>query len=332
MPEIRRDPIFDRWVIFSKERAARPYDFQEGAAPRPHGRCDFCEGHEAQTPPETFAVRESGSPANGPGWRVRVVPNKYPALRSGESAECHSHGLFSFMVGAGVHEVIIESPRHLVRLSELADEQLVEVFTVYRDRLAALRLDPRIRSGILFKNVGRDAGASLEHVHSQLVGLPLVPPAVQAACETSRDYYLRTGETIWSRLIAEEIAADIRVVQVTPGFLVICPFASRFSFETWILPRRPHARFDEIAPDELAELARLVQDVTQRIERAVEKSSYNLVFHTAPFDGNLAGHYQWHVEILPRIARTAGFEWGSGCFINSTLPEEAARTLRTAKP
>ncbi len=332
MPEIRKDPIVDRWVIFSKERAARPQDFPDQATVPPLGPCDFCEGRESCTPTESFAIRDPGSLANGPGWRVRVVLNKYPALQGGPFQELDSQGLYTSLAGEGVHEVIIESPRHVVRLAEMADKEIAEVFSVYRDRLAALRTDPRIRFGALFKNVGRDAGASLEHVHSQLLGLPFVPPAIQEMWDKSQSFYRRTGESVWSRLIAEEIATGHRVVHATPGFLVICPYASRFSFETWILPRRPNASFDAIDRRDLRELALLVRDVTGRIEIATQGDSYNILFQSAPFDTTPDEHYQWHIEILPRKARTAGFEWGTGCFINSTLPEEAARTLRTAKP
>ncbi len=332
MPEIRRDPIFDRWVIFSKERAARPGAVVDPGAAEPLARCDFCEGGESHTPPEVFALRPPGSPANGPGWRVRVVPNKYPALGGSDSATRSRPALLESIPGTGVHEVIIESPRHLLRFSEMTDAEVAEVFTVYQHRLAALRTDPRIRHGVLFKNVGRGAGASMEHVHSQLLGLPLVPPAVRKLRETCDAYFVRHGESLWSRLIADELAADHRVVCVSPNYLTICPFASRFSFETWILPRPPRPSLADLPADELAELARLVRDVSGRIEKATGRTSYNIVFHTAPFDSRPADQYQWHVEILPRIARTAGFEWGTGCFINSTLPEEAARTLRTAKP
>ncbi len=211
MPELRKDPIVGRWVIVSEGRADRPSDFEHLPTKRADAFCPFCEGHEDSSPPEIWARRQPGSQPGGPGWRVRVVPNKYPAL------DCHSAaaacgGLFESQPGWGTHEVIVESPRHLTSTSELTVEQLAEVLLAYRERVAALRSDPRLRYVMVFKNVGPAAGASLEHTHSQLIGLPIVPINVAEEMAGSLAFHQRHGDCVYCRLIAEERAAGLRMV------------------------------------------------------------------------------------------------------------------------
>lgn len=328
MPDLRKDPIVGRWVIVAKSRAKRPHNFKSTPQLVPGSFCPFCEGHEAYTPPEILAYRNNGSPANGEGWRVRVVPNKFPALEIEGDLNKRGEGIYDMMRGVGAHEVIIESPRHLLSTSDLSEESLAEVFWVYRERLADLKRDPRLVYGMLFKNVGAAAGASLEHTHSQLIVTPIVPIAVGEEIAGSLEFHRYRGRCVFCDMIQQELAGEKRIVLDSPGFVAFCPFASRFPFETWVLPK-PHAsHFENVERHNVEELARVLRQVIGNIETALDRPGYNYIMHTAPFDTPELGHYHWHLEIIPRLTQTAGFEWGTGFYINPVPPEEAAAFLR----
>jgi UDPglucose--hexose-1-phosphate uridylyltransferase len=331
MSEIRRDAISDRWVIVAENRADKPDEYEASA--RPPLRCPFCKGNEADTPGAVATYLAANGAAPG-DWQVRVVPNKYPAVGpAGTNGKawlpvgCASN-LHTAQEGAGVHEVVVESPEHLVSLSDLSLDQACLVFRSYRDRLATLRKDPNLAYGLVFKNVGAAGGASLEHVHSQLIATRFVPSEVQRELAAAEEFYRREGKCCFCTLIDEELAAASRVVAESPRFVAVCPFAGRFPYETWLLPRAHQSRFDESSDLELAELSALTHDLIGRIERALGRVAYNYLIHTEPFDTCRLDHYHWHIEILPRVTRTAGFEWGAGCYINPVPPEEAAAVLR----
>ena len=228
MPELRKDPIVGRWVIVAKSRAKRPHDFE--STPRVHGGafCPFCEGHEDKTPSEIIAYRNPGSAPNRPGWRVRVVPNKFPALEIEGDLNKRGEGIYDMMRGVGAHEVIIETPQHQLSTSELSEENLREVFWVYRDRLVDLKKDPRLVYGMLFKNVGSAAGATLEHTHSQLIVTPIVPNNVWEEMTGSLEFYNYRGRCVYCDMIQQELAFENRIVVEEPGFVAFCPFACRF--------------------------------------------------------------------------------------------------------
>lgn len=330
MSEYRQDPLSRRWVIIGcDERAGRPNEFVEATTRQTGLPCPFCAGNEAQTP-EAIA---SYSATAGASWTVRVVPNKYPAVTTDE-ARCKSCELFApgaaagKAAGFGRHEVIIESPRHVASLSELTDGEAELVFVAYRDRLRQIKAEGTLPYVQIFKNVGPAAGASLEHVHSQLLALPGVPEVLQTELASCDEHFQANGRLLFSELIERELAAEERIVAQTPGFVAFCPYASRFPYEVWIAPRGHQPRFEEAEAGELAELARLMRDCIGRIERAAGQSSYNYLLHTAPFDSPAHDHYHWHIEILPRLTKVAGFEWGTGCFINPLAPESAAAHLR----
>src|SRR5437016_4624542 len=233
MPELRKDPIVGRWVIIAHERAKRPHDFQSQAPlPPAPGVCPFCEGQEDKTPPEILAYRQFGSRPNGPGWRVRVVPNRFPALKIEGNLNKRGDGIYDIMAGIGAHEVIIESPRHEVSKAALSEENIREVLWVYRDRLVDLKKDSRLVHGMLFKNVGAASGASLEHTHSQLIVTPIVPINVWEEMNGSLEFYNYRGRCIYCDMIHQEAATERRIVLDTPSFVSLTPFASRFPFET----------------------------------------------------------------------------------------------------
>lgn len=328
MPELRKDPIVGRWVIISPDRAKRPQDFSDEIAMPAGSFCPFCEGNEEATPPEILAYRQPGSEANGSGWRVRVIPNKFPALQVEGELKKRGDGIYDLMNGVGAHEVIIESPRHEKNMSRLAVDQFREVLWVYRDRLVDLKKDSRLVHGLIFKNKGAAAGASLEHSHSQLIVTPVVPISVLEEMNGAQEFYQYRGRCIYCDLIQQELATDSRIVLDTPGFVVICPYASRFPFETWVVPKSHSSQFENIPRQGIEELGMVLKTILSKLEIALDDPPYNYVIHTAPFNSNELAHYHWHFEIFPRLTRIAGFEWGSGFYINPVPPEEAALFLR----
>jgi UDPglucose--hexose-1-phosphate uridylyltransferase len=329
MSELRKDPVVNRWVIIAPDRAGRPYEFEHPPDRRRDQSCPFCEGHEQETPDEIVAYRDPDSRPNRPGWRVRVVPNKFPALALGDQLERLQDDFYRMMGGVGAHEVIIESPDHLVSLSDLSEERLVEVFSVYRERLAALSQNPRLAHGIIFKNVGAAAGASIEHIHSQLIATPIVPVNVLGEMTGSLDFHDRVGRCVYCEMIQRELASQMRIVADTPGFVAFCPYASRSPFETWILPKNHGSHYENTRPADVGQLAGVIKQVIRKIELALDRSAYNFIIHTAPFDTPELGHYHWYIEIMPSLIKPAGFEWGSGFHINPVAPEDAASVLRS---
>src|SRR5512140_1492676 len=266
MPDLRKDPIVGRWVIIAKSRARRPHDFD--STPQRHRArfCPFCEGQEDKTPGEIIAYRNHGSVRNRPGWRVRVCPNKFPALEIEGELHKRGDGIYDMMRGVGAHEVIVETPRHLISTSELSEEELREVFWVYRDRLVDLKKDPRLVYGMIFKNVGAAAGASLEHTHSQLIVTPIVPINVWEEMTGSLEFFNFRGRCIYCDMIQQELASEKRLVLDTPGFVAFCPFASRFPFETWILPKIHSSHYENIQKNGVDDLSGVLRTVIGKIE------------------------------------------------------------------
>jgi UDPglucose--hexose-1-phosphate uridylyltransferase len=333
MPEIRKDPITGRRVILSPERLLRP--FPSEPAPRPgdsSATCPFCPGHEDRTPPELLAHRAPGGTRDGPGWALRVVPNKYPALRVEGELIAREEGMYESSSGIGAHEVIIESPDHDRELAELSLAQVEAVLFAVRDRVLDLRNDSRIRYVLFFKNHGARAGATLDHGHAQLLASPFVPKTILEELEGCRAHHRRAERCLFCDLISQEIRDRRRLVSEADRFVAIEPYASRFPFETWILPKRHAAAFEESEPADLAALAATLHDTLGRLRRALDRPHYNLVLHSTPCGEARLDYYHWHVEILPRRTPLAGFEWASGFYINPTPPEEAARYLREVEP
>jgi len=330
VPEFRKDPITGRWVIIATDRARRPSDFSREQVLIKGGRyCPFCPGNEQKTPPEILAYRHSGGP-NEPGWTLRVVPNKFPALRVEGDFNRQGEGVYDRMNGIGAHEVIIETPDHNLTLAELPEKRVEDVFWAFRDRMVDLKRDRRMQYLLIFKNHGESAGASLEHTHSQLIALPVVPRRVQEELEGSKRYFDYKERCIYCDIVRQEVETGTRVVLETQAFLAICPFAARFPFEIWILPRRHHSHFEETDPPTMANLAWVQRMVLRKLDAVLEHPAYNFIIHTAPVQEAPKDYYHWHIELTPRLTRIAGFEWGTGFYINPTPPEEAARFLREA--
>ena len=326
MPELRRDPVSGRRVIIASERANRPHQIGKESDAHRAESCPFCPGNEAMTPPEVLAYRSQDSAADSPGWTVRVVPNKYPALVSEAKIYPPEHPVYRSRTAVGAHEVVIESPEHIVNMGALNVEQIGRVLCAYRERMAEMQKDPRWRYTLVYKNQGDRAGATLEHVHSQLVALPMLPAQAADELHRAKGGYDLTGGCIYCDIIERELVQGERVVLVSDRFVALCPYAPRFGYETWILPRRHAAAFERSSDEDLPHLASAMQEFFARLNRALNEPPFNYLIQSL-YPGADA-HYHWRIEVLPQIARAAGFEWGTGMHINSVAPEHAARLLR----
>jgi UDPglucose--hexose-1-phosphate uridylyltransferase len=329
LPELRKDIITGRWVIIATERSKRPQDYH--GEDRPASRelfCPFCEGHENKTPPEVLAVRRNGGGADSPGWSLRVVPNKFPALHHGGELDARADGLFESMTGVGHHEVIIESPHHSDSLAELPASEIEKTIWAYRERLVALKQDERVQYILIFKNHGIAAGASLEHTHSQLIALPVVPVRVQREIDLSRGYYGLRERCVFCDVLEKERRSGDRIIAETEHFVVLSPYAARFPFETWILPKQHQSQFELSPAGQDGELAAVLKDLLGALNTCLGQPAYNFLLHTAPVSERCEQAFHWHFEVIPRLTQVAGFEWGSGFYINPTTPEMAAESLR----
>jgi UDPglucose--hexose-1-phosphate uridylyltransferase len=327
MPELRKDPVVERWVIIANERSKRPNAIAPTIKSNSDAPCPFCAGHEAETPPEVLAYRDGSIGANSPGWSVRVVPNKYPALASVSDIPGSGDSLYHAMGGLGAHEVIIESPTHCLSMAELSERQVEDVLRAYQQRVIALHDDPRWQSIIIYKNEGGAAGATLAHVHSQLLALPIVPPEVAQQWRALVAHHDATGRCLYCEILDHERTDRRRIVIESAAFVGFCPFASRFPFEIWVMAKKHSPFFHTIAKDELRQLALMLRQCLRRLAGIVD-ASLNFILHSGPLKEAKREHYHWHLEILPRITKIAGFELASGCYINTEAPEVAARQLR----
>jgi UDPglucose--hexose-1-phosphate uridylyltransferase len=331
MPELRKDPVVGRWVIISTDRSRRPTNFTPVRVEKTTSFCPFCPGQEDKTPPEVYACRQDGGGPNSTGWKVRVVPNKFPALQIEGALDRRGEGLYDKMNGVGAHEVVIEGPAHGMDLADLPVEHLVEVLKAYRERMMDLHRDRRFRYVLIFKNHGAGAGATLEHTHTQLIATPIIPKILMEELEGARRYHELKERCVFCDIIQQDTADHNgrRVVVMNDRFLTIEPFAPRFPFETWILPRRHDSSFQVVQDDdEFKDLAKILKDTLGRLNRALDRPPYNFVIHTAPVTEGELEYFHWHLEIMPVLTRVAGFEIGSGFYINPTPPEDAAQYLR----
>jgi UDPglucose--hexose-1-phosphate uridylyltransferase len=329
VPELRKDYVTDTWVVFAPSRAQRPFETQGALslANSPED-CPFCPGHEHMTPPEVLAYPLNAS--DGSNWRVRCVPNKFPALTPDGAVEVQDNGLFHSLEGVGAHEIIVETPDHTKDFSTLTTSQIQEVLRAYAARTTDLAKDPRLTYVLLFKNHGAEAGASLYHAHSQLIAMPMVPRRIQDELRGAATHHIERGTCIYDGILEEELRVSDRVAFANDDFVALCPYASRFPFEIWIRPRRHRSRFEEITTRERRALAGLLRETLRGLDTLFGDPPFNWYIHTAPSDGEDYPYYHWHLEITPRLSKKAGFERGTGFYINSVPPEDAAWLLRRA--
>ena len=331
MPELRKDPVTGRWVIIATDRAKRPTDFvRDRVQIKGTGFCPFCYGNESKTPPEILAYRNEGSSRDTPGWALRVVPNKFPALGIEGTLNRQGEGLYDKMNGIGAHEVIIETPEHRLTLATMPSQRIEDVLWAFRDRILDLKKDRRFKYILIFKNHGDAAGASLEHTHSQLIALPVVPKRVLEEVDGAKGYYTFKERCIFCDIIRQEEESGIRVIAESQDFIAMAPFAPRFPFEIWIMPKSHRSAFEESQKTEFEQLSSILKDMLMRLDKVLDYPAYNYIIQTSPLPDVSNDYYHWRVEIMPKLTKVAGFEWGSGFYINPTPPEESAKFLREA--
>lgn len=333
MPEIRKDPVFGRWVIIASDRSLRPNQFREGGKGAHY--CPFCPGHEAETPPSIYTLpgKRKGAARKGGAapWRLRVVRNKYPALEPEGDTINRVEGIYDLMDGTGFHEVVIETPRHSLQLEEMPVPGITDLLRTYILRAKEIKKDRRIKYVMVFKNHGASAGASLSHSHSQIIAMPMAPIRVVQEINGSEDYRREHGSCVFCDILKEETACRKRVVGESRDFLAVAPYASRFSFEIWILPKRHRSHFENADPALMPGLAVVLKGVLGKLKRSLSGPAYNLIVHTMPVQDPEVPHYHWHFEIMPKMSMVAGFEWGTGFYINTMPPEDAAGILNAGK-
>ena len=336
MPELRRGPASDRWVIIAPERALRPSDLaRPRQTPSQHAPedCPFCPGNEVMTPPEIYRAPSTD------GWLVRVVPNKFAALAGkGEPHRERLDGLYGHTTGVGAHEVVIETPDHFSEIPDLDEAHVKRIIDAYIVRLQDLMSNEQLRYVTLFKNHGAEAGASLLHPHSQIIATPILPQEVRNSLDKAKTYYEREERCLFCDVMLAEIKCGERIVEEDEGYVTWAPYASRFPFELAIYPKTHSHDFTTLDDDQRWGLARMLRRTLKRLTMLLGDIPYNFVLKTTPnpipspgkpgYWSTLPYDYHWRIAIIPRLTRWAGFEWGTGITINPIPPEDAARYLR----
>ena len=338
MSELRHDPIQKRWVIIASDRGKRPLDFKQTNIKKEVKFCPFCKGSEAKTPATISEIKgDDGT------WRVRAVPNKYPALKIEGDLDRRAEGIFDVVNGIGAHEVIIESPVHDDDIASMSNENVQKILMMYRNRLQDLKRDSRFKYILIFKNYKEAAGASLEHPHSQIIATPITPRTVSSELQSAKEHFLLKERCIFCDIIKQELKENKRIVYQDNRYVVMMPFASRFPFEIMIapIPDKHSHDFALTSDEDLYNLGIVLKNTLAKLKKGLDDPAYNFLIHTAPNQnssrrGNLDWNtierdFHWHIEIIPRLTKKAGFEWGTGFYINPTPPEEAAEYFKKIK-
>ena len=328
MSELRRDPIGGRWVIVDTDHPHKPDQYDYERQVYMGGTCPFCYGNESMTPPEIEAIRDSHTQPNSSGWQVRVVANKFPALQVEGDIERRGLGMYDMSNGVGAHEVLIETPYHQKDICDLLNHEVENFLNMYCRRAIDLAKDKRFKYIMVFKNFGAAAGASLEHPHTQLIALPMIPKSAAEEIKGAQNYFEYRERCIFCDIIRYEKEADRRVLLENEHFLVVAPYAPRFSFELAVYPKKHNPAFENTTEAELESLGVILSATLAKIARALNHPDYNLIIHNTPCSNNVGDFYHWHIEFMPVLARVAGFEWGTGFYINPISPEESVQVLK----
>ena len=329
MSEIRLNPITREWVIIAKEKGKKPEDFiivkENRTPPEFLKTCPFCPGNEAVTPKETFKICDEK------GWKIRVVPNKFAVL-SGEGEKIRTGTeIHKNVNGVGTHEVIVETPVHNLTTATMPLEQLKEVMQTYRDRFLEVYSDQRVEHVIVFKNSGPASGTTIEHPHSQVVGIPVTPLHIRSRIENAMRFFDDTGGCLMCRIIKDELREGTRIVMDTRHFTAFVPYAALSPFHTWIFPKKHSGFFADMQSEEIWDLASSLKSIMARVYHGLNNPDFNYVVMSGnPSDVN-SGFIHWYLSIVPRMAMASGFELGSGMYINPLIPERAAEYLRNVK-
>ena len=327
MPELRQNPLTKQWVIIATERAKRPHELakkSEDSKPLASyvATCPFCPGNEHLTPPEVLRIPRDGT------WQVRAVPNRFAALSQTGELTRSFNGLKCTVNGIGYHHVIVETPDHSKTMALLSEPEVRMVLDSYKRLYFDITKDQRVEHVTIFKNHGLAAGTSLEHPHSQMIATPIIPPDIRNRMEEALRFYDVHGQCIFCKILGDELAERTRLIHETEHFAAFIPFAALTPFSLWIFPRRHMASFGESREDELRDLAKMLRLLLGKLYSGLNNPDFNYIVRTAPCEGRYLRYYHWYLTVVPRLTRTAGFELGSGMYINPTIPEENAVFLR----
>jgi len=342
MPELRQNPISKDWVIIAPERRKRPHQFRHHTVqekiPEPDreekDKCPFCPGNEEICGKAVLAYYEEPEKDAQSQWTLRVVQNKFPALVEGEKTSRITEGDGNFFIkmnGVGYHEVVIEHPEHFQTIATMPCQSVERILSSYIERYQTLIKKPTVELVTIFRNNGPGAGTSLRHPHSQIIASPIIPIHIRHVVEEAVRYFDTMGRCIYCTMIEQEKMLGKRIISETEHFVAFAPFFSRSPFETWILPKKHRASFGKISPNEKKDLARILIDILQRLYHGLDDPDYNYMIHSAPYQEDPADYYHWHIQILPKLYKVAGFELGSGIYLNSANPEENAKYLKEMK-
>ncbi|MDD3012934.1 MAG: galactose-1-phosphate uridylyltransferase [Candidatus Gastranaerophilales bacterium] len=335
MPELRRDPITKNWSIIATERAKRPESslvkhLISGDEIKHDPACFFCEGNEHATPPEVLAYRDENASPDLPGWNLRVVPNKFAALNFDEDFLVNQDNPLKITGYArGAAEVLIESPHHTRNLALQSADHVACVLMAYRNRYLNLSQERSIKYISIFRNNGQQAGASLVHPHSQIMATPVVPINITNEMYGANDYYESTGRCVYCDIIKTELKDRSRIICENENFIAFAPYASRTPFETWVMPKFHSSRYQDLNDFQIHELSEIWKSTLYKIYTGLENPPYNYFIHTSPTQKNVNKYYHWHMELVPKLTIAAGFELGTGMYINIAIPEDCADYLRS---
>lgn len=335
MHELRKDILLGRWVaILSNSRAPAEYSLSDEEK-NTEDNCALCANHEHETPAEITSIRKPSTRKNTPGWWVRAIPSFHPLFQIEGELGRRGVGIYDMMNSIGAHEILIESPEHNRRPEDFGIEQMIRVITLYRDRVADLHKDARLRYVLIYKDSGKEAGAIFSHPVSYLMATPVIPRTVKDELDNAKQYYSYKERCIFCDIMSEELRVGERVILETRHFVAFCPYAGQFPFESWIVPKRHCCAFHEITDDEIEDMGLILMSVLQKLRKVFNNPPFNYYIHTAPNMVPRRGHwhtlgedFHWHLELIPRLVRTSGFEWGSGFYVLYTSPENAAKYLR----
>ena len=328
MSHLRQNVITKDWVIFATERAKRPHEFARSLDEIPpelpiyKHNCPFCKGNENLSETEYLRIEDEQ------GWRVRIIPNKYPALSPIGDRIRHSDGIHRSITGVGYHEVIIEHPDHRATIALMEIGDVINILRAYRQRYNQISQDRRIESVLIFKNHGESAGTSLEHPHSQITATPVVPSQTRYRMIEAISYFDDTGACLFCYTLNDELNAKERIVFETEHFVAFMPYAALSPFHMWIFPRRHSSSFGDITEPELTDLAYNLKTVLAKLFYGLNNPAYNYTIRSIPTDEKQSDYFHWYLAIVPRVSKAAGFELGSGMYINTAMPEDSAKFLR----
>jgi len=335
MNELRKDILLGRWVaVLSESLTPSEYDLSRDAE-QDVKNCILCPGREAETPGEIMSIRDPGTSPNTPGWWVKAIPSLDPVFKTDEDLGRKGLGLYDKMNGVGANEILVESPEHTKRPEDIGPEQMAKVILLYKNRLIDLQQDSRLRYILIYKNSGKDAGEIFSHPTSFLIATPVIPKKVKDELDSAKQYYSYKERCIFCDIIREELRIGDRIILETKRFVAFCPYAAKFPFESWIIPKKHSCAFHEIGSEEIEDMGFILTSMLKKLRTIFHEPPFNYFIHTAPnmiprrnHWHTLGEDFHWHIEIIPRLRRISGFEWGSGFYILQTSPENAAKYLR----